>query len=89
MKIHCNITVTGKVQGVWFRANTKDTALALGINGFVKNLDNGAVYIEAEGSEKQLNEFISWCKKGPLLAHVAQLTQESGELKHFSNFEIR
>lgn len=89
MKIHYNITVTGKVQGVWFRANTKDTALALGLNGFVKNLDNGDVYIEVEGSEKQLNEFISWCKKGPLLANVTDLTQELGELQHFSNFDIR
>lgn len=86
---HLNITVIGRVQGVWFRAKTKECADQYGITGFVKNKINGTVYIEAEGSNESLSSFLNWCKKGPKLANVEHLETSTGEIQHYSNFEIR
>ena len=86
---HINLTVTGRVQGVWFRASTKEKANNLGVHGFVRNLLNGNVYIEAEGTEEQLQRFVNWCKKGPRLAHVNEVIEEHGNPAHFTCFEIR
>lgn len=85
---HKNITVTGNVQGVGFRFSTKNMAISLGIKGFVKNLYNGDVYIEAEGSEVQLRHFIEWCHKGSSYSRVYDVKIEDDELKHFTHFEI-
>ncbi|MDG1850558.1 MAG: acylphosphatase, partial [Gammaproteobacteria bacterium] len=45
---HINVTVSGRVQGVYFRATTKEVADTLGVTGFVKNQADGSVYLEAE-----------------------------------------
>ena len=86
---HIKITVKGRVQGVWFRAKTMEKALELGVNGFVKNLINGNVYIEAEGTDLQLQNFISWCKIGPSLANVNEVSEIKGSLVNFTLFEIK
>ena len=59
------ITISGKVQGVGFRYSARSMAHALGINGIVKNMSNGNVYIEAEGNDNVLKDFINWCNKKP------------------------
>ena len=64
-KLLYKIQVTGKVQGVGFRWSAAIEARSLGITGFVKNLPDGNVYIEAEGSIEQLNTFVEWCRQGP------------------------
>lgn len=89
MKKKAAIKVYGTVQGVFFRASTRDKAKELNISGFVENLDNGAVYIEAEGEEAQLNEFIEWCKLGPVSATVEDVEIEHRELSGFGTFQIR
>ena len=67
---HLDIHVYGRVQGVFFRDNTRNIAQQLGLVGFVKNEDSGGgVYIEAEGPQEQLDEFLKWCKKGPAEEH--------------------
>ncbi len=86
---HYNITVSGKVQGVFYRASTKQKALALGVKGFVKNMPDGTVYIEAEGTYSQLNELIDWCKQGPKFSKVENVHYSPGELNAFDDFEIR
>ena len=58
-------TISGRVQGVGFRHSARSNARYHGITGFVKNKPDGSVYIEAEGSRNQLDEFVEWCKKGP------------------------
>ncbi|MGI9545460.1 MAG: acylphosphatase, partial [Cyclobacteriaceae bacterium] len=63
MKQHFNITVQGRVQGVFYRASTKQKALELGLVGWVCNRSDGSVYLEAEGSKEQLNTLLAWCKK--------------------------
>jgi acylphosphatase len=87
-KKHINITVTGNVQGVGFRFSTRSMARSLGIRGFVKNMYNGDVYIEAEGSEVQLRHFLEWCHKGSTYSRVYHIVVEEGELKNFTDFEI-
>ena len=89
MKKHFNITVIGKVQGVWYRGSAAKTAKQLNLNGFVKNLKNGNVYIEAEGEETELNQFINWCKMGPENAVVQNVRFEESELQNFIKFIIK
>ena len=83
-----HIIVHGRVQGVWFRAGTKEKAGELGILGWVKNRPEGTVEIHAEGEKSQLNNFISWCRKGTPAAHVTSVDLASISLKNFTSFEI-
>lgn len=87
-RIHKNITVIGHVQGVGFRFTARTMAMSLGIKGSVKNLYNGDVYIEAEGTQIQLNHFIEWCYKGPGYSDVKDVIIEDGELKGYQYFDI-
>lgn len=66
-------TVKGRVQGVAFRYHTRDTALELGIWGWVRNLPNGDVALFAEGTESALNELAAWLRRGPPLARVTHV----------------
>ncbi|SHJ31464.1 acylphosphatase [Aquimarina spongiae] len=88
MTKHYNITVKGIVQGVWYRKNTQDKARELEIKGFVKNLPNGDVYLEAEGNEQQLKLLLDWCAIGPEHARVEHVSFEEADLKSFRHFEI-
>ena len=85
---HINIKVTGKVQGVFFRASTKAVADQMGIKGLVKNEKDGSVYIEAEGNETLLSMFLEWCNEGPEKSVVENVAVEDGELKNYRNFEV-
>ena len=86
---HWNICVEGKVQGVYFRANTKKIAEELGVKGFVKNQPDGSVYIEAEADEGTLKKFLDWVKVGPPAANVKNVAIEEAEPKNFQNFIIK
>ena len=86
---HISILVTGKVQGVFFRATTKAKADELGIRGFVRNQPDGRVYIEAEGDPGVLSAFESWCKKGPPRARVERLDVTGGDVKCYFDFSIQ
>ncbi len=85
---HFNIRVSGKVQGVYFRASTREQADRLGVKGFVCNEANGDVYIEAESNEDTLNKFLEWCAQGPARASVDQIKVSEGAVKGFTSFEI-
>lgn len=65
-----HIIVTGLVQGVGFRHYTRKEAEVLKITGFVRNLSDGSVEIEAQGTEDHIQSFINWAKKGPRNARV-------------------
>ena len=82
------IRVKGKVQGVFFRASTKDKADELGIRGWVRNETDGSVLIEAEGSEERMEQFVAWCWQGPSSAHVEQVEEEPIEPGNFDRFAI-
>lgn len=86
---HLSIHIEGKVQGVFFRASTKEKADELDIKGFVKNENDGSVYIEVEGEGDALKEFMTWCKSGPSRAIVHNINISEGELKNFFDFKIK
>ena len=86
---HLNIKIEGRVQGVGFRFVARNEARKRKIKGFIRNECDGSVYIEAEGSSEQLNDFISWCHNGPPAAMVTNVEIEEDKLKNFSFFDIR
>ena len=85
---HVSIRIYGKVQGVFFRASTKEKADELGIHGSVSNENDGSVAIEAEGNDEILGKFIEWCQKGTRLAIVKRCEVNEGELRYFKGFSI-
>jgi len=87
-KLLYKIRVTGKVQGVGFRWSAATRARSLGIMGFIKNLSDGDVYIEAEGSGEQLNTFVEWCKQGPGFSFVESLNVDSFPPVNYVDFRI-
>ena len=70
------IKVYGLVQGVFFRYTTRKVARSLGLTGYVKNMPDGSVYIEAEGPEDKLKELLEFAKKGPKYAQVEKTDYE-------------
>jgi acylphosphatase len=84
-----SITVSGLVQGVYYRQSTKEKALELGISGVVKNLPDGNVHILATGTADQLNELVHWCKQGPPHAKVSSVNVEPMEKQVFMSFVIQ
>jgi acylphosphatase len=83
-----SIIVSGKVQGVWYRQSTKEKAIALGINGEVKNLPDGRVAITATGKKGLLDSLVDWCRKGPEKARVSEIEIKQLVLKQFDGFTI-
>lgn len=86
--VHYDIHVTGKVQGVWFRKYTKDQADRLGLKGFVRNEVNGNVYIEAEGNQIDISDFIEWLHTGSPGSNVSRVDYELGKIIGFADFKI-
>ncbi len=83
-----SITISGRVQGVFFRHSTKETARRLNITGEVKNLPDGNVAIIATGTKEQLDQLIKWCKQGPPKANVTGIEIKNLSLQEFANFNI-
>jgi acylphosphatase len=73
MKIQVHVIISGRVQGVWYRASTKRKAEELGLTGWVKNTVDGNVEAVFEGDESIVYEMIAWCRVGPPLAQVADV----------------
>jgi len=83
-----HIWVSGKVQGVWYRATTVEEARKLRLTGWVKNLSDGGVEIVAEGPKESLDKLIVWCHEGPPLAIVGEVRvvwePHTGEFLNFT-----
>ncbi|HUS26275.1 MAG TPA: acylphosphatase [Nevskiaceae bacterium] len=86
---HLKIRVTGKVQGVYFRDSARQHAEVLGITGFARNEPDGSVYIEAEGDDTALHEFLAWCHQGPREAVVENVEHTAHEPIGHQGFTIR
>ncbi|MEP1035591.1 acylphosphatase [Ekhidna sp.] len=82
------IHVRGRVQGVFFRVSTKEKAIALGLNGWVRNQPDGSVLIEVEGPEGKVNELIEWCSVGPPASNVEDVDIEEHISQGFMDFKI-
>jgi acylphosphatase len=87
-KEHFNITVKGKVQGVWYRKFVCDHALSFGLTGIVKNLHNGNVYAEVEGDKIDIEKLLDLLEEGPPLARVSEVIFEKGDYVGFEGFKI-
>ncbi len=81
-----HVLVAGRVQGVGFRWAAEDRARELGLNGWVRNLPDGRVEAEFEGSAAALDAMEAWCWQGPRMALVQSVEAklESGEPKYSS-----
>jgi acylphosphatase len=86
--LRAHAVIHGLVQGVWFRASTKDEAIRIGVNGWVRNLPDGSVEALFEGEKKKVEEIIGWCHRGPSGARVSrvEISWEAyqGEFSHFN-----
>ena len=89
-KVRVHIVVSGRVQGVLYRAGARQKARELGLAGWAHNLIDGRVELVAEGEKEKVEQFAEWCRQGTPLAKV-----ESGEVARedyrgeFKDFEIR
>lgn len=81
--------IEGRVQGVAFRATTQRVATELGLAGWVRNRDDGAVEALAMGSEDQLAAFADWLWRGPRLAQVTAVHVEEAEPEVVGDFSVR
>ncbi|MBW2637078.1 MAG: acylphosphatase [Deltaproteobacteria bacterium] len=70
MNKRVHLTVSGRVQRVFFRAEIESQALRLHLKGWVRNMSDGKVEILIEGDEGDVQRMIAWCHKGPRLAKV-------------------
>lgn len=82
------LIITGKVQGVGYRESTRRKAEALRLTGTVENRSDGSVRIVASGSEESLMRLETWCKQGPLLARVDNVTRKEHSYSEFDGFSI-
>ena len=83
-----HLIVSGRVQGVFFRNNTRKKATGLGLNGYAKNLENGAVEIVAEGNEEKIQELIEFIRNGPGIAKVTEIKIKQKMPENFKSFEV-
>ena len=89
MKTTVHVIISGKVQGVWYRASTKQMAEQIGITGWVRNTSEGDVEAMFIGEENLVNKMIKWCNQGPPLAQVDTVTINKIETKKdFDSFKI-
>ncbi|MGO9176399.1 MAG: acylphosphatase [Desulfobaccales bacterium] len=75
-KARLHVLIEGRVQGVFFRAATRDEASALGLAGWVRNLADGRVEALFEGERLALEKLLAWCRQGPPYAYVDHLEVE-------------
>jgi len=87
-RVECKIY--GRVQMVMFRDFAQRKAKKLGLAGFIKNMEDGSVFVVAEGDEEKLRKFLELLWKGSVFAKVERVEEKWGEsVNEFSKFEIR
>ncbi|MFZ2537005.1 acylphosphatase [Methanothrix sp.] len=87
MSVH--VRVSGRVQGVYYRAYTRDRAKSLGINGWVRNIPGGGVEAVLEGERQQVGELLRAMKSGPSGSVVLGMELSEIEAKGYNDFEIK
>jgi acylphosphatase len=81
--------VRGRVQGVFFRAETRDRARSLGLSGWVRNAPDGSVEAVFEGDRERIESMLAWCRRGPSLARVDDVQAEWEEPRGEEGFATR
>lgn len=83
-----HLIITGRVQGVWYRASMAQEAERLGVTGWVRNRNDGSVEAMVAGSDAQVAAIMNWARRGPPAAQVEHVAVEIGN-GEFSGFEQR
>ncbi len=85
-----HLIISGLVQGVFYRASTRDTAMRLGLKGWVRNLPDGSVEAVFEGPVEKLKQAIQWCHQGPPGARVTKIDEKwDDHTGEFDGFDVR
>jgi acylphosphatase len=85
-----HVYISGRVQGVFFRAVTQQTAKSLHLTGWVRNVPDGRVEALFEGEDANIDKMIAWCHIGPPAAQVAEvLIEEETYIGEFHDFSIK
>lgn len=85
-----HVVISGRVQGVFFRAYARDQAQGLKLHGWVQNRHDGKVELMLEGEDAAVREMIAWCHKGPVHACVQDVSVEwENYLGEFMAFNVR
>ncbi|MGA9099380.1 MAG: acylphosphatase [Methanotrichaceae archaeon] len=83
-----HVRVSGMVQGVFYRAFTRDKALGLGIYGWVRNIPGGGVEAVLEGERQKIGELLAMMKKGPAISMVSGIELSEIKCKGYEDFKI-
>jgi acylphosphatase len=85
-----HLKISGRVQGVYYRASALQEAQKLGLVGWVMNCADGSVEALAEGEKSKLEQFIAWCQQGPQGARITEIDSRWAAAEHnFHGFIIR
>jgi acylphosphatase len=88
-KVCMRFFISGRVQGVWFRASTQEEAKKLSLTGWAKNLPDGRVEVLACGDQEGLTKLYQWLHQGPELAVVKEVISEEAPWQEFDRFGVK
>jgi acylphosphatase len=88
-RVRAHVFVSGRVQGVYYRANSRDAARERGVDGWVRNLDDGRVEAVFEGDRDAVEGMVEWCHTGSPRAEVERVEVEYGDAEGETGFEVR
>jgi acylphosphatase len=88
-RVGVDVKVTGRVQGVAFRAYAEQQAAQLGVAGWVRNEPDGSVAAHVEGRPDAVEAMVAWCRRGPTSARVEHVAVRDGQVTGVSGFETR
>jgi acylphosphatase len=89
MRRAVDVTVTGRVQGVSFRAYAEQQAARHGVVGWVRNEPDGSVAAHVEGDGRAVDAFVAWCREGPRLADVEHVDVRPARDEGMTRFGVR
>jgi acylphosphatase len=88
-RTRAHVLVSGRVQGVYFRATTRDEARETGVDGWVRNRSDGRVEAVFEGPEEAVESMVAFCREGSPAASVDDVEVEYGDPEDIEGFEVR
>ncbi len=88
MKKSLRLYIEGTVQGVFYRNFVKENAEKYGVNGFVRNLEDGRIEVFLEGDGETVNKMIEICQQGPKHSQVKKITMKTESFQGLKNFKV-